>query len=153
MAQSLRFLPVSLFSAVMGLAGLGLACRSASALLAARSPLAEIWIALAVIALLFLVPAYLTKASRYPQAVREEFTNPALLYVNGSALDAAEAALRALDLGPIAARRIVQRFRRHDEEALAEQARHRGDVGKLISMTQQGRRDLEKLLTSEATRS
>jgi glutathione-regulated potassium-efflux system ancillary protein KefC len=78
---------------------------------------------------------------------------PAVRETFGSALDAAEAALVALDHGPIAARRVVQRFRRHDEEILAEQAVHREDTKRLISMSHQGRSDLEKLLTSEATRS
>jgi glutathione-regulated potassium-efflux system ancillary protein KefC len=76
-------------------------------------------------------------------AVRETF---------GSALDAAEASLRALDFGPVAARRVVQRFRRHDEEALAEQASHRKDTSKLITLSQQGRSDLERLLAEEALR-
>jgi glutathione-regulated potassium-efflux system ancillary protein KefC len=66
------------------------------------------------------------------------------------ALDAAEAALRAPDFGPMAARRVVTRFRRHDEEALAEQAPHRGEVKKLIALQQQGREDLERLLKVES---
>jgi monovalent cation:proton antiporter-2 (CPA2) family protein len=68
----------------------------------------------------------------------------------GSALDASELALRALDLGPLAARRVVARFRRHDEEMVAEQATHRHDVKKLITLSQQGREDLEQLLAAEA---
>jgi glutathione-regulated potassium-efflux system protein KefB len=75
---------------------------------------------------------------------------PAVRETFGSALDAAEAALRALDFGPMAARRIVTRFRRHDEETLAEQAPHRGEIKKLIALQQQGREDLERLLTSES---
>lgn len=74
---------------------------------------------------------------------------PAMREVFGSALDAAEAALRALDVGPMAARRVVTRFRRHDEEMLAAQAPHRGEVKKLIALQQQGREDLERLLRSE----
>ena len=70
----------------------------------------------------------------------------------GSALDASELALRALDFGPVAARRVVQRFRRHDEELLTEQAAHRADTKKLISVSQQGRSDLERLLSEEALR-
>ena len=70
----------------------------------------------------------------------------------GSALDASELALRALDFGPVAARRVVQRFRRHDEDLLAEQAAHRADTKKLISVSQQGRSDLERLLSEEALR-
>jgi len=75
---------------------------------------------------------------------------PAVRETFGSALDAAEAALRALDFGPMAARRIVTRFRRHDEETLAEQAPHRGEVKKLIALQQQGREDLERLLAAES---
>jgi glutathione-regulated potassium-efflux system protein KefB len=75
---------------------------------------------------------------------------PAVRETFGSALDAAEAALRALDFGPMAARRVVTRFRRHDEEALAEQAPHRGEVKKLIALQQQGREDLQRLLKVES---
>jgi voltage-gated potassium channel Kch len=74
---------------------------------------------------------------------------PAVREMFGSALDAAEAALRALDFGPMAARRLVTRFRRHDEEMLAEQAPHRSEMKTLIAMQQQGRSDLERLLRSE----
>jgi hypothetical protein len=35
---------------------------------------------------------------------------------------------------------------------LAEQAEHRGDIKKLITVSQRGREDLEKLLTSEIGR-
>ena len=74
---------------------------------------------------------------------------PAVRETFGSALIAAEAALRALDFGPILARRTVGQFRRHDEEILAEQAEHRDDIKKLITLSQRGRQDLEKLLTGE----
>ena len=75
---------------------------------------------------------------------------PAVRETFGSALDAAESALRALDVGPMAARRVVTRFRRHDEETLAEQAPHRGEIKQLIALQQQGREDLERLLRSES---
>jgi monovalent cation:proton antiporter-2 (CPA2) family protein len=74
---------------------------------------------------------------------------PAVRETFGAALDAAEAALRALDFGPLAARRVVQRFRRHDEEMLVEQAPHRKEIRRLIALQQQGRRDLENLLAKE----
>ena len=74
---------------------------------------------------------------------------PAVRETFGAALDAAEAALRALDFGPLAARRVVQRFRRHDEEMLVQQAPHRKEVRRLIALQQQGRRDLENLLAKE----
>ncbi len=75
---------------------------------------------------------------------------PAVREMFGSGLEAAELALRALDFGPMAARRVVTRFRRHDEEMLAAQAPHRGQMKELIAMQQQGRNDLERLLRSEA---
>jgi glutathione-regulated potassium-efflux system protein KefB len=67
----------------------------------------------------------------------------------GSALDAAELALRSLGFGPLAARRVVTQFRRHDEELIEQQAPMRGEVRQLIALNQQGRLDLEKLLTAE----
>jgi len=75
---------------------------------------------------------------------------PAVREMFGSGLEAAELALRALDFGPMAARRVVTRFRRHDEEMLAAQAPHRGQMKELIALQQQGRNDLERLLRSEA---
>lgn len=79
MPQTLRALPGSLFGAVMGLAGFGLACRSAQALLPLPGWFAEAWIALATLALAALLAGYLAKALRHPQAVREELANPATL--------------------------------------------------------------------------
>jgi len=75
---------------------------------------------------------------------------PALRETFGSALDAAEAALIRLGWGALSARRVVRRFRRHDEESLLRQAPHRGEVKQLIALTQQGREDLVRLLRSEA---
>jgi glutathione-regulated potassium-efflux system protein KefB len=77
---------------------------------------------------------------------------PAVRETFGSALDAAEAALRSLGHGPVAARRVVTQFRRHDEEMMELQAPMRGEVKQLIALNQQGRRDLEKLLTAEIER-
>ena len=74
---------------------------------------------------------------------------PAVRETFGSALDAAELALRALGHGPVAARRVTTQFRRHDEEMTERMAPHRGEVKQLIALNQQGRRDLEKLLTEE----
>jgi len=74
---------------------------------------------------------------------------PAVRETFGSALDAAEAALRSLGHGPVAARRVITQFRRHDEEMMELQAPMRGEVKQLIALNQQGRRDLEKLLTAE----
>jgi voltage-gated potassium channel Kch len=75
---------------------------------------------------------------------------PAVRETFGSALDAAELALQALDHGPIAARRVVARFKRHDEELLAEQAPHRKETKKLIAVSLRGRADLDRVLSSEA---
>ena len=74
---------------------------------------------------------------------------PAVRELFGSALDAAELALRALGHGPVAARRVTTQFRRHDEEMMERMAPHRGEVKQLIALNQQGRVDLEKLLTAE----
>ena len=68
----------------------------------------------------------------------------------GSALDAAELALQDLGYGKIAARRVITSFRRHDEQGLLQQAKHRKDTKKLITLAQQGRQDLEQLLATEA---
>ena len=74
---------------------------------------------------------------------------PAVRETFGSALDAAEEALRLLDFGPQAARRVVQQFRRHDEEMLLRQMSVRQEETQLMALNQQGRLDLEQLLTSE----
>ena len=77
---------------------------------------------------------------------------PAVRETFASALAAAEAALRSLGHGPVAARRVVSQFRRHDEEMMELQAPHRGEVKQLIALNQQGRSELEKLLTAEIQR-
>jgi voltage-gated potassium channel Kch len=74
---------------------------------------------------------------------------PSVRETFGSALDAAESALHDLGYGPIAARRIITRFRRHDERTIVQQARHRRDTKQLITLAQQGRQDLEQLLATE----
>jgi len=63
----------------MGLAGLGLAWRGAAMVLPLPEAASELWIALAAAAFACLVPAYALKALRYPQAVKEELANPALI--------------------------------------------------------------------------
>jgi tellurite resistance protein len=74
---------VGAFGAVMGLAGLGLSARAAATVFPGfvRAPayFTEIWVALGLVALLILLPSYLLKLIRYPQAVKEDFTNPSLL--------------------------------------------------------------------------
>lgn len=77
MAQSLRSLPAGLFGSVMGLAGLGLVSRAAAGLPGLPPHLAELWVALGAAALAVLFAAYLLKAFRYPDAVRDDIANPA----------------------------------------------------------------------------
>jgi tellurite resistance protein len=78
-AQSLRFVPVGMFGAVMGLAGLGLACRAASPVLPVPLHLSEFWFGVAALVLAALFAAYVLKALRHFDAVREELANPALI--------------------------------------------------------------------------
>ena len=72
--------PIGAFGAVMGLAGLGLSARAAAPVLAGALPapahFTEAWIALAALVFAWLLPAYLWKLARSPQAVRDEFANP-----------------------------------------------------------------------------
>ena len=81
--QSLRYLPVTLFGAVMGLAGLALSARAAATALPGivRAPayFTEPWAALGVLAFALLFPAYVMKWIRYPAGARSEFTDPAQL--------------------------------------------------------------------------
>src|SRR6266571_1198997 len=79
----LKNLPLGIFGAVMGLAGLGLTARAAAPLFpgVVRAPayFTELWVLLGVLSFAILLPAYVLKLIRYPAAVREEFTNPAQL--------------------------------------------------------------------------
>jgi tellurite resistance protein len=81
--KSIRELPIGFYGAVMGLAGLGLSARAAAPLFPGviRAPayFTELWVALGVLAFVILVPAYLAKFFLYPNAVKEEFTNPVQL--------------------------------------------------------------------------
>ncbi len=76
----IRELPIGLFGAVMGLAGLGLSARAAASLFPGvfRAPayFTELWVLLGLIAFILLSLLYLLKLIRYPRAVGEEFTNP-----------------------------------------------------------------------------
>ena len=74
---------------------------------------------------------------------------PSVREVFGSALDASLATLKILGFQEEAATRIVHRFRDYDEHQLLENARHRGDVSKLIALSEQGRRDIAQLLAEE----
>ncbi|HUQ75164.1 MAG TPA: hypothetical protein VM183_10590 [Burkholderiales bacterium] len=78
--MNVRNIPIGMYGAVMGLTGLGLSARSAATVLPGyvRAPayVTEPWIALGVLAFVILVPLYIGKLVRHPDAVREEFTNP-----------------------------------------------------------------------------
>ena len=78
---------------------------------------------------------------------------PTVREVFASALDAAFRILRTLGYEEARARSIVMRFRDYDEQQVVENARHRGDLGKLIALSEQGRRDIASLLAEEARRS
>jgi tellurite resistance protein len=79
----LRELPIGMYGAVMGLAGLGLTARLSATVLPGyvRAPayVTEPWVALGALALLVLLPLYLAKLARYPEAVKAEFWSPVTL--------------------------------------------------------------------------
>jgi tellurite resistance protein len=75
-ASSIRNLPVSLFGAVMGLAGLSLAWRWVAQTQSAPAVIGQAVGLLAVALFLLLAGAYLAKAATHPDAVRAEFDHP-----------------------------------------------------------------------------
>jgi tellurite resistance protein len=79
--MKLGSLPIGLYGAVMGLAGLGLAARAAAPLFPGvfRAPayFSEPWIALALLVFVVLVFLYSSKILFEREAVKAEFTNPA----------------------------------------------------------------------------
>jgi len=75
---------------------------------------------------------------------------PAVREVFGSALHAAGMLLGTLGYGEEDARRALRHFREHDERQLADNAKHRHDLTKLIALDRQGRRDIAQLLAAEA---
>lgn len=81
--MNLREVHVGMYGAVMGLAGLGLSARASAPVLPgffqAPAYFTEPWVFLGVLALAVLLPLYLLKLIFQPGAVREDFTNPALL--------------------------------------------------------------------------
>jgi len=81
--MNVRQVPIGMYGAVMGLTGLGLSARAAAPVLPGyvRAPayVTEPWVALGVLAFLLLVPLYIAKLVRHPDAVREEFVNPVQL--------------------------------------------------------------------------
>ena len=72
---------------------------------------------------------------------------PAVREVFGSSLDAAARTLEVLGFSE--SKTIIERFREYDERQIVEGAPHRHDIGKLIALTEQGRRDIAQLLAAE----
>ncbi len=128
----LAHVPVPLFAAVMGLAGLGLAWRRAHEALGVPAVLGEGVVALAALVMVALSAAYLAKLARFPGAVRAEFAHPlrvhffpaisiALLLMAAGAMphhrDAAEALWMAGTVLHFAfALAVVRRWLTHDFE-------------------------------------
>lgn len=81
--MKLKDLPIGMYGAVMGLAGLGLTARATATVVPGvfRAPayFTEPWVLLGLVALLVLIPSYLLKLIRYPGAVKQEFLNPVQL--------------------------------------------------------------------------
>ncbi len=81
--MKLRELPIGMYGAVMGLAGLGLSARATATVvpgvLRAPAYFTELWVALGVLAFVVLLPLYLMKLARYPGVVKQEFLNPVQL--------------------------------------------------------------------------
>jgi tellurite resistance protein len=77
----MRNLPIGMFGAVMGLAGLGLTARAAAPLFPGvfRAPayFTELWVALGVVAFLVLLVLYFLKLALHFQEVKREFADPA----------------------------------------------------------------------------
>jgi tellurite resistance protein len=69
-------LPARLFAAVMGLAGLSLAWRSAAGILAVPAWIGEALGVLSLVVFLILSAGYVAKLIRTPEAVRSEFDDP-----------------------------------------------------------------------------
>lgn len=78
--MTVRDLPIGMYGAVMGLAGLGLSARAAASVWPGvfRAPayFTEPWILLAVLAFVVLLPCYVAKIVLYPQAARADFVQP-----------------------------------------------------------------------------
>jgi glutathione-regulated potassium-efflux system ancillary protein KefC len=75
---------------------------------------------------------------------------PVVRETYGSALEAAERALRMLGHRPFHARTIVHRFREHDEAQFAAQLAVLDDEEKLRAVTSASREQLERLLQDDA---
>lgn len=73
---SIKNLPINLFGAVMGLAGLSLAWQSASEYVAYAQMIGAVIGGFAILMFIALVAGYLTKWVKYPAAVKAEFNHP-----------------------------------------------------------------------------
>jgi len=73
---SVKNLPVNLFGAVMGLAGLSLAWRLASNVYGASTMIAQAVGMTAIVVFIALALGYIAKWATYPSAVKAEFTHP-----------------------------------------------------------------------------
>jgi tellurite resistance protein len=80
---NLKTLPIGMFGAVMGLAGLGLSARAAAPLFPGvfRAPayFTELWVALGVVAFVLLLVLYVLKIFLHFPEVKSEITDPAQL--------------------------------------------------------------------------
>ncbi|MCK9689411.1 SLAC1 anion channel family protein [Scleromatobacter humisilvae] len=74
--RSVRYLPVNLFGAVMGLAGLSLAWRSAHRVFGVPAAIGDAIGVVALATFLVLATGYLAKCLCYPAAVKAEFEHP-----------------------------------------------------------------------------
>jgi tellurite resistance protein len=74
--SSLQYLPVNLFASVMGVSGLSLAWRQATRQFGTSARVDAAIGGVAVALFVLLCAAYLAKAIRHPQAVRNEFRHP-----------------------------------------------------------------------------
>lgn len=75
---SIKFLPVNLFAAVMGISGLSLALRQATHLFHISTILADISGIIAVILFIVLGIGYIAKSMLYPHKVKAEFMHPVI---------------------------------------------------------------------------
>jgi tellurite resistance protein len=75
---SVKNLPVNLFASVMGLAGLTQAWRGATSVFGASAAIANGIGVVSVLVFLAVGLGYLAKWTKFPQAVRDEFTHPVL---------------------------------------------------------------------------
>jgi tellurite resistance protein len=74
--SSVKHLPVNLFGAVMGLAGLSLAWRVASSVFGTAIMIADAVGITAIVVFIALALGYGAKWAKYPGAVKDEFTHP-----------------------------------------------------------------------------